>query len=83
MINELGSFMPIVLIVCSNLFYNIAAKATPSGANAFASLIVTYLAAAGCALLMMRFQTGSFSFDNFKGINWTALLLQEVSSGWK
>jgi drug/metabolite transporter (DMT)-like permease len=24
---------------------------------------------------MMRFQTGSFSIENFKGINWTAILL--------
>lgn len=71
----LGSFFPIALIVCSNLFYNLAAKATPQNANAFASLVVTYLVAAVCALLMMRFQTGSFSIESFKGINWTAILL--------
>ncbi len=75
MTNEFGTLLPIVLIVCSNLFYNIAAKATPAGANAFASLVVTYLAAAFCALLMMRLQSGSFSIDNFKGVNWTAILL--------
>lgn len=75
MTNEIGTFFPIALIVCSNLFYNIAAKATPPGANAFASLVVTYVLAAVCALLLMRFQTGSFSPENFKGINWTAVLL--------
>ncbi len=75
MTSELGTLFPIALIVCSNLFYNVAAKATPSGANAFASLVVTYVAAAICALLLMRFQTGSFSPENFKGINWTAILL--------
>ncbi|WMJ82850.1 hypothetical protein ACS3UN_01590 [Oscillospiraceae bacterium LTW-04] len=75
MANEVGAFLPIALIVCSNLFYNIAAKATPSGANAFASLVITYVVAAICALLMMRFQTGSFSIQNFKGVNWTAILL--------
>ena len=72
---SIGTVLPIALIVCSNLFYNLAAKATPSDANAFASLVVTYVAAAICALLMMRFQTGSFSLENFKGINWTAVLL--------
>ncbi|MEA5136589.1 MAG: EamA family transporter [Candidatus Fimivivens sp.] len=75
MTREIGTFLPIALIVCSNLFYNIAAKATPSGANALASLVITYVVAALSALVMMRFQTGSFSIDNFKGINWTAILL--------
>lgn len=73
--NDLGAFYPIVLIVCSNLFYNIAAKATPSQANAFASLVVTYAVAGISALLIMRFQTGNFSIQNFKGVNWTAILL--------
>lgn len=73
--NSIGTFFPIALIVCSNVFYNLAAKATPPGINAFASLAVTYIAAAFCALLLMRFQTGSFSPEHFKGINWTAVLL--------
>ena len=75
MTQQFAAFLPIVLIVCSNLVYNIATKATPSDANAAASLVVTYVAAAVCALLMMRFQTGSFSPENFKGVNWTAILL--------
>ncbi|MFV0497280.1 MAG: EamA family transporter [Candidatus Fimivivens sp.] len=75
MTSGVGTFLPIVLIVCSNLLYNIATKATPADANAFASLVITYIVAAICALLMMRFQTGSFSIENFKGINWTAILL--------
>ena len=73
--NGIATFFPIALIVCSNLFYNVAAKATPPDVNAFASLVVTYAAAALCALLLMRFQTGSFSLDHIKGVNWTAVLL--------
>ncbi len=75
MTSQLTAFLPIVLIVFSNLAYNIATKATPPEANAAASLVVTYVAAAVCALVMMRFQTGSFSAEHFKGVNWTAILL--------
>lgn len=75
MTGQLASFLPIILIVFSNLAYNIATKATPPEANATASLVVTYVVAAVCALLMMRFQTGSFSLAHFKGVNWTAVLL--------
>ncbi|HNX92203.1 MAG TPA: hypothetical protein PKI17_01660, partial [Syntrophomonas sp.] len=36
---------PIVLIVFSNVVYNIAQKSTPQNANPYAALLVTYLTA--------------------------------------
>ena len=36
-------YWPIVLIVVSNIFYNICSKSTPTGLNPFAALTVTYV----------------------------------------
>lgn len=43
---------PIVLVVGANVLYNICAKSTPDGVNAFASLSVTYLVALACSVIM-------------------------------
>ena len=75
MTHSFATFFPIVLIIGSNLVYNISAKATPAQANAAASLVVTYAVATVCAVVLMRVSTGSFSLENFKGVNWTAVLL--------
>lgn len=45
----LGYIWPIALVVVANVFYNITTKSTPSQANAFLSLAVTYCVAAACA----------------------------------
>ena len=67
---------PIVLVVCSNVVYNIATKSTPSGANAFLSLAVTYLVAAGCSILLYLTQGEHQSLtDELSQLNWTAIVL--------
>jgi uncharacterized membrane protein len=48
---------PVLIVVGANTFYNISAKSTPEGINAFASLAVTYLVAMVCSLGMF-FVTG-------------------------
>jgi uncharacterized membrane protein len=48
---------PILIVVGANTFYNISAKSTPEGINAFASLAVTYLVAMLCSVGMF-FVTG-------------------------
>lgn len=68
-------FFPILLIVGSNVVYNISTKATPSGANAAASLVITYVVAAICAFLLLLIQTKEFSFSYFKEVHWSAILL--------
>ena len=43
---------PIALVVLSNVIYQICAKSVPQGVNPFASLIVTYLIAAGASTVL-------------------------------
>jgi hypothetical protein len=48
---------PIILVIASNVFYNICTKSTPLGANPLVSLSVTYLVAA-LATGLLYFFTG-------------------------
>ena len=67
---------PIVLVIVSNVLYNIATKSTPSDANAFLSLAVTYLIAAGCSAALYFFQGGHAGLlRELSQLNWTALAL--------
>ena len=67
---------PILIVICVNAFYNISAKSTPDGINAFASLSITYLVAAVLSVIMF------FITENQKNLmaeiykaNWTSLVL--------
>ena len=67
---------PIALVVFANIIYNIATKSTPSEANAFLSLVVTYCVAALCALVMYFIQGGHQKLSvEFSKLNWTAAIL--------
>jgi uncharacterized membrane protein len=69
-------FWPIVLIVGANTAYNIIAKSTPSGANAFLSLTVTYLVAAAFTLTAFFLTSQGKSLpESFRTLNWTSFLL--------
>lgn len=68
--------LSIVLIVASNIIYNITQKSTPQKANTFAALLVTYLTAAVMAfigLLISREQKSLI--HSFENINWTSFAL--------
>lgn len=73
----LGYILPIVLIVTSNVFYNISTKSTPSNVNSFASLTVTYLVAAAVSGLLLVCTTAGRDgvLVQFKNINWTSYVL--------
>ena len=68
--------LPIMLIVFSNVIYNLSAKFTPSKANSFLSLSVTYTVAAILSLAAFCFTgnpkqlTGELS-----KLNWSAFAL--------
>ena len=67
---------PIALVVLANTLYNICTKSTPSDANAFASLTVTYLAAAVFSAVL--FLTGAHERGlaaEIARINWSSLAL--------
>ncbi|NJL59638.1 MAG: hypothetical protein HC887_08325, partial [Desulfobacteraceae bacterium] len=66
----------IVLIVGSNIVYNISQKSTPENANPFSALLITYLTAAiltGIALLFYRSDQGYLR--SFRELNWTSVVL--------
>jgi len=66
----------IVLIVASNVLYNICQKSTPQNANPFSALLITYLVAAFLAFIMFKFSHADKGlFQSFKGLNWTSLAL--------
>ncbi|MEN6566179.1 MAG: EamA family transporter [Veillonellales bacterium] len=66
----------IVLIVASNVVYNICQKSTPQTVNPFASLFITYLTAAALTLVALQFyKTGDGLLQSFKELNWTSAAL--------
>lgn len=67
----------IVLIVASNILYNICQKSTPENANPFSALFVTYLVAAFITVVIFLLnKTDSKNlFHSFKELNWTSIAL--------
>lgn len=66
----------IVMIVASNILYNICQKSTPKGANPFSALLVTYLAAAVLTIVASFFyKTDKGFIESFKDLNWTSVVL--------
>lgn len=66
----------IVLIVASNILYNICQKSTPEGANPFSSLLITYLTASIITVLTFLFFYNDKSLvQSFKELNWTSIAL--------
>lgn len=68
---------PILLIVASNVCYNISAKSTPGGVNPFASLLVTYLVSAlATGVLLVASAAGKDGvLVQFRQINWSSVVL--------
>ncbi|OXS27548.1 EamA family transporter [Acetobacterium wieringae] len=74
--NELTYYLPILLIVTANVFYNICTKSTPETVNPFLSLLVTYLVAALLTLILMLangLEEGIV--QSVKRLNWTSFAL--------
>lgn len=66
----------IVLIVASNVFYNICQKSTPQKVNPFSALFVTYLTAAIITLIAVPiFKTDRGFVESFRDLNWTSFVL--------
>lgn len=68
--------LPIVLIVLSNVVYNICQKSTPHAANPYVALLATYLTAALLTVVIYQFNKGEKGFWQALGdLNWTSLVL--------
>lgn len=66
----------IVLIVGSNILYNICSKAIPEKANPFSSLFVTYLTGAIITLIAFVFyKSDKGFFETLGDLNWASIVL--------
>jgi drug/metabolite transporter (DMT)-like permease len=66
----------IVLIVSSNILYNLCQKSTPQRANPFSALFITYLTATFITILIFLFNKADKTFlQSFKDLNWTSIAL--------
>src|SRR5665647_589307 len=66
----------IVLIVASNIVYNIAQKSTPQNANPFSALLITYLTATLITVIALLFcKSDKGFFQSFGDLNWTSMVL--------
>lgn len=66
----------IVLIVASNVLYNVCQKSTPESANPFSSLLVTYVSASIIAGVTFLLCYSDKSFvQSLEELNWTSIAL--------
>lgn len=69
-------YLPIAIVVLSNIIYHVCAKSTPESINPFASIIITYLIGAIAATAMyFILNRGGNLLNEFKHINWTTIVL--------
>lgn len=67
---------PIILVVASNVVYNICQKSTPQHANPFIALLVTYLTAAFLTLFVICFNKPAKGLiESLQDLNWTSMVL--------
>ncbi len=72
----LAYLWPLLLIVASNVFYNIIVKETPGKVNPFLSLVVTYLAGAVISFcIYLATAEKHHILQNLKQLNWTSYVL--------
>ncbi|MBQ3402650.1 MAG: EamA family transporter [Synergistaceae bacterium] len=64
---------PLLLIIISNCFYNVCTKSIPSDADAFGTLVITYIAGAVIALVMAFIHSGGFRMSH--SFNWPSVIL--------
>jgi uncharacterized membrane protein len=68
--------LSIVIIVTSNILYNICQKSTPEEANPFSSLLVTYLTASIITVItLLVFYADKSLAQSVKELNWTSIVL--------
>ena len=73
---------PILIIVLSNVLYNVCTKSTPSEINAFATLSVTYLVAAAVSFAIFFITSKNKNIlTEFSKTNWTTFVLGFVIIG--
>ncbi len=75
-------FLPVALIVVSNIIYQIAAKSVPGTLNPFASMIVTYaVGTVVSALLYFLLNKGGNLMQEYQHLNWAPFALGIIVVG--
>ena len=73
---KMSMYWPVVLIVISNVVYNICSKQAPHRIHPMAGLTVTYMVGAVVSLILyFALNKGGNIVAEWKGINWATLLL--------
>jgi uncharacterized membrane protein len=67
-------FMPLILVICSNLIYHNTAKNTPSEANPFLSIGISYIISTIITFGLFFISGGNLAKDIQK-LNWTSYIL--------
>lgn len=69
-------YWPILLIIGSNLFYHLSAKAQPEGSNPLATLLVTYATGAMVALVLYFLTSPKGNLvAEYGSLNWAPIAL--------
>lgn len=76
-IENMNIYWPIILIVVSNVFYNVCSKSTPRDVNPFASLTVTYALGAFLSGILYYCTAGGGGnlLQEYRRLNWSAFVL--------
>ena len=78
---------PIVLVILSNVMYQLCARRMPNSVDPFAALTVTYLVGAVASLLLyLLLNRGGNIIEEFSQINWVpfifGLVIVGIEVGW-
>ena len=78
---------PIVLVILSNVMYQLCARRMPNSVDPFAALTVTYLVGAAASLLLyLLLHKGENIIEEFSQINWVpfifGLVIVGIEVGW-
>lgn len=77
-----GYIWPLGLVVLSNVFYQICAKAVPEKMDPFASLTITYMIGAAASLVLyFALNRGGNILQEYQKTNWAPFLLGLVIVG--
>ena len=69
-------YIPIAVIVLSNIFYHVCSKSTPDNINPFAALTVTYaVGAVFSGIIFLVVSRGGNLFAELKNLNWSSWIL--------
>lgn len=72
----MSKYLPIALIVLSNIFYHICSKQTPNNIHPMASLTITYIIGAiSSIILYFTMSKGGNLLNEFRHLNWTSFVL--------